>query len=175
MNGRSLRLGTCLSALTFLLVPAGVAAQERGDVGIALGETPELVQIEDLDGNPVSLASFATGKPVLFEFWATWCESCEALEPQMEAAYDAFGDRMEFVAVAVAVAQTTRRVKRHRAGHEVGWPTLWDKGGAAVRAFLAPATSYIVIIDTDGGVVYTGIGPEQDIVTAVRRVLGEID
>ncbi len=133
------------------------------------------MEIEDLDGNPVSLASFARGKPVLIEFWATWCENCEALEPQMDAAHQAYGDRIEIVAVAVAVAQTKRRIKRHRADHAVAWPTLWDEGGAAVRAFLAPATSYIAILDAEGKVAYTGIGAEQDILAAVEGVLDDTD
>jgi thiol-disulfide isomerase/thioredoxin len=123
----------------------------------------------------VSLASFARGKPVLIEFWATWCENCEALEPQMEAAHQAYGDRIEIVAVAVAVAQTKRRIKRHRADHSVAWPTLWDEGGAAVRAFLAPATSYVAILDAEGRVAYSGIGHDQDIVAAVRSVLDDTD
>ena len=92
--------GGLLLALALFSSSNSLLAQERGEIGIALGETPELVAIEDLDGNPVSLASFARGKPVLIEFWATWCENCEALEPQMEAAHQAYGDRIEIVAVA---------------------------------------------------------------------------
>jgi len=146
----------------------------RGKIGIAVGETPELVEIEDLDGNPVSLADFAGEKPVLFEFWAYWCENCAELHPHMVEAYNKYSDRIEFVAVGVGVAQSPRRMKRHLADLEpaVEWSTVFDTRGLAVRAFHAPATSYIAIIDTDGRVVYTGIGPEQDIDAVVREVLG---
>ena len=51
------------------------------------------------------------------------------------------------------------------------FPTIWDTRGRAVRAFLAPATSYVAILDTDGRVVYTGIGSQQNIEAAVLKAL----
>jgi thiol-disulfide isomerase/thioredoxin len=171
----ALLLGTTFLVATWSTTDA--AAQMRGEVGIALGESPELVEIQDLDGNPVSLADFAGEKPVLFEFWAYWCENCAELHPQMVDAYKKYGDRIEFVGVGVGVAQSPRRIKRHLADltPKIEWAMLFDKGGHAVRSFLAPATSYIAIIDVDGRVVYTGIGPEQDIDAVIRGVLGETE
>ena len=158
-----------VASLVFFATPT--LAQMRGEIGIAVGEVPELVEIEDLDGAPIHLSQFVGDKPVLFEFWARWCENCLALKPQIEAAYEAYEDRMNFVAIAVAVAQSKRSVKRHLEQEPVPFPTIWDTRGRAVRAFLAPATSYIAILDTDGRVIYTGIGMEQDIEAAVLEAL----
>jgi thiol-disulfide isomerase/thioredoxin len=119
----------------------------------------------------VDLADYFGRQPVLLEFWATWCENCEALHPRMLEASDEYGDRVAFFAVAVAVGQSERRVRRHLADHPVPYPTLWDGRGEAVRAFETPATSYIVILDEDGRVAYTGIGRDQDVVRAVREVV----
>ncbi len=85
--------------------------------------------------------------------------------------YARYGDRIEYVAIAVAVAQSRRSVKRRLEQEPVDYPTLWDTKGRAVRAFLAPSTSYIVILDASGTVVYTGIGPMQDIEAAVTLAL----
>ena len=158
------------SALVLFATPA--TAQRRGEIGIAVGEVPQLVLIEDLDGTEVDLAQFVGEKPVLFEFWARWCENCLALKPRLEAISNQYEDRITIVAIAVAVAQSQRSVKRHLEKEPVPFPTLWDTRGRAVRAFLAPATSYIAILDTDGRVVYTGIGSEQDVEAAVREALG---
>ena len=155
-----------------VISPAAATAQERGELGIALGEHPELVEIEDLEGNKVSLADYVGGRPALIEFWARWCELCEALHPQMAAAYARYGDRVGFVAVAVAVAQSQRSVRRHLEDMPTAFPTLWDDGGRAVRAFLAPGTSYIVVLDAEGRVTYTGSGAGQDIEAAVLTGLG---
>ena len=163
-----------IGATVFFLTASPLEAQAYGEIGIALGEHPELVEIEDLDGNPVRLAQYE-GRPVLIEFWARWCENCEALLPQMRDVYSRYKDQIEFLAVSVAVAQTPRSIKRHLVEHPVDFPTLWDVGGRAVRAFLAPATSYVVALDEDGQVVYTGTGPEQDIEAAVLRAIGETE
>ena len=167
-----MRTGRRLAALVLALGYASpVAAQD--EIGIVRGSTPEAVEIEDLDGNPVSLGEFIGTKPVLIEFWATWCENCEALQPLMDAAYETYGDRVEFIAIAVAVGQSTRRVKRHLERHPTGYRYLWDTRGRAVRAFKAPATSYVVALDADGRVVYTGHGADQNIDEAVRMALGQ--
>ena len=153
----------CLAVIS----PVAAAVQARGDIGIALGERPELVEIEDLEGNKVSLADYLGGRPALIEFWARWCELCEALHPQMVDVHARYGDRVGFVAVAVAVAQSQRSVRRHLEDMPTAFPTLWDEGGRAVRAFLAPGTSYIVVLDAEGKVTYTGSGAGQDIEAAV--------
>ena len=162
-----------LAVLVFVGCASSTAAQERGELGIALGERPELVEIEDLDGNPVRLADYVGEKPLLIEFYARWCENCEALLPQMIDVYDRYGGRIEFLAISVAVSQSPRSVKRALEDHPVNYATIWDAGGRAVRAFLAPATSYIVVLDVQGVVTYTGVGPEQDIEAAVLTALAE--
>jgi thioredoxin-like negative regulator of GroEL len=58
--------------------------------------------------------------PTLIEFWAVWCENCEALQPQLDKIRATYGDRLNVVAVAVAVAQSLRRVRRHVEEHEPG-------------------------------------------------------
>jgi predicted transcriptional regulator len=68
------------------------------------------------------------------------------------------------------VNQTRNSVRRHLAGHALPGRVLWDGNGAAVRAFQAPATSYVVVLDAQGRVAYTGIGPDQDLEAAVGRV-----
>ncbi len=158
-----------------VLSPAAAAAQARGEIGIALGERPELVEIEDLDGNKVSLADYVGGRPALVEFWAIWCDLCEALHPQMVEVHSRYGDRVAFLAVAVGVSQSQRSVRRHLERTPTEFPTLWDDRGLAVRAFLAPGTSYIVVLDAEGRVTYTGSGAGQDIEAAVLTAIESDD
>jgi len=160
-------LVTSLAMVAF--ISGSVAAQE---VGLPLGTPAPAAAVEDLDGNAVELLDYVKGKPALIEFWATWCENCEALQPQMDEIQARYGDRLQVVAVAVAVSQTVRRVKRHLDEHPAGYPYLWDAKGAAVRAYKAPTTSVVVILDGDGKVVYTGPGGGQDLLAAVAKVMG---
>jgi thiol-disulfide isomerase/thioredoxin len=155
-----------------LLAPLGVGAQGVGEVGLPLGTLAPPAQVEDLDGNTVQLLDYVRDRPALLEFWASWCENCEALQPQLDLIQEMYGDRLNVVAVAVAVSQSVRRVRRYLEEHDPGYPYLYDARGAAVRAYLAPATSVVVLLAADGRVVYTGVGPDQDLVGAVEALLG---
>ena len=162
-----------LLAALWALGPASAAAQAaEGEVGPAIGADAPSAELEDLDGNPVELLDYIRGGPALIEFWATWCEQCEALQPQLDQIQEEHGEELTIVAVAVAVSQSPRRVKRHLEEHDPGYTYLYDARGAAVRAYQAPTTAVVVIVDEEGKVVYTGVGPRQDLVGAVQKVLG---
>lgn len=155
-----------------IAAPARVAAQSgEGEVGLPLGTQAPPATVEDLEGRPVELLDLVRGRPALIEFWATWCENCEALQPQLDEIQALHGDAVAIVAVAVGVAQSVRRVRRHLEEHDPGYPYVWDGRGAAVRAYQAPTTSVVVMLDAEGKVVYTGSGSRQDLEGAVRRLL----
>jgi thiol-disulfide isomerase/thioredoxin len=159
-----------LCAGILMAAPLALAAQDEV-IGIPVGQTPPAVTIQDLNGNPVDLGRWVGRKPVLVEFWATWCPVCAELLPRMEAARTKYGDRVEFLVVAVAVNQSPNTVRRHLTRHPMPFTFLWDVNGNATRAFQAPATSYVAVLDAKGKVVYTGIGADQDLDAALARAL----
>lgn len=155
-----------------LAVPAAIAAQEPEDVlGLPAGSPAPDAQVEDMDGNRVSLLEVIGGRPALIEFWASWCEQCEALQPRIDEVRERFGDRVSVVAVAVAVSQSRRRVRRHVERHAPGYAFVYDADGEAVRAYEALTTSIVVLVDGEGRIVSTGVGPRQDLVKAVSDLL----
>ena len=143
------------------------------DVGLPIGTRAPAAQLQDLEGKSVDLGQYVGKRPVLLEFWATWCPLCKALEPSLKAAHVKYGDKVTFVAVGVAVNETPASIKRHLAADPLPFPVLYDADGAAVRAYQAPTTSYIVVLDRAGKVVYTGAGAEQDIAAVLQRLLGD--
>lgn len=169
VRGLSIVAALLIAACWF---PTGVEAQSGG-VSLALGTAGPDAELEDLSGAAVSLLDYVeTGKPTVFEFWATWCEQCEALQPQFDEMQAMHGDAVNIVAVAVGVSQSVRRVNRHIEDHDPGYPYLYDKRGAAVRAYNATTTSIVVMLDAEGNVAYTGVGTDQDLLGAVGRLLG---
>jgi thiol-disulfide isomerase/thioredoxin len=155
--------------LLLLALPFSAASQ---GVGPALGTPAPAATLEDLDGNKVDLRDYvAAGKPAVLEFWASWCEQCEALQPQLDRIQARHGDAVNVVAVAVAVSQSVRRVKRHLEGHDPGYPYLWDVRGEAVRAYNALTTAVVVIVDAQGKVAYAGVGADQKLEAEVAKVL----
>ena len=158
-----------LALVAALVMPAALAAQ---DIGLPVGTRAPAVTVQDLEGKTVDLARFVGKRPVLLEFWATWCPLCKALEPALKAAHARYGDTVQFVAVGVGVNESPASIKRHLAEHPLPFPVLFDASGTAVRAYQAPTTSYIVVLDRTGKVTYTGTGSDQDIAAALRRVVG---
>ena len=120
----------------------------------------------------MDLRGYAGKQPVVLEFWATWCPLCKALEPTLKAAHARWGGSVRFAAVGVGVNETPASIRRHLAEHPLPFPVFFDARGAAVRAYQAPTTSYIVILDRTGKVSYTGAGAEQDLAPAIARVAG---
>jgi peroxiredoxin len=159
------------AAIAAACVGAGSAAAQ--EAGIRVGTKAPAVTVDDLDGKPVDLGEYLGRKPVLLEYWATWCEVCEALMPRVRAAHEKFGKQVEFFGVNVTVNQTPDRVRRWVAEHRPPFRTLYDDKGASTRAYKAPATSYVVIVDRTGKVAYTGTGSEQDLDAALRAVTAQ--
>jgi peroxiredoxin len=159
------------AAVLGLASPSSLRAQD-GDIGLRIGSAAPAAAVQDLDGRPVDLAQVVGRKPVLLEFWATWCPLCAGLMPKIQAAHATFGDRVDFVEIAVAVNETRVSVQRHIEQHHYPFRFLWDAAGAAVRAYQAPTTSYVVVVNAAGRVVYTGTGSDQDIEAAIRRAIG---
>jgi thiol-disulfide isomerase/thioredoxin len=163
------RLRATATALALMaLVTTHSAAQ---DVGLPLGTIPDAVELEDLDGAIVSLGNIIGRKPVLIQFWATWCPLCNQLQPQMQAARRRHGDALEIIYVAVGVNQNPRSIRRHLESHPLQGRMLFDARGRATRAFRAPTTSYVVALDASGRVVYTGVGGDQNIAQAAARAV----
>jgi len=158
-----------VSAALAFGAPAVARAQ---DIGLEVGTTAPAAKLETLDGKPADLGEYVGKKPVLLEFWATWCSNCAELEPTMKAMHAKYGDRVAFVGVAVSVNQTVARVKAYVDKHELPWLQLFDRRGHASGAYDAPATSYVVVLDAAGKVVYTGLGGRQDLEGAIRKALG---
>ncbi len=152
-----------------LALPPALRAQ---DIGLPIGTRAPAVVVADLDGKSVDLGSYVGKQPVLLEFWATWCPLCKALEPALTAAHARYGRAVQFVVIGVGVNESPASIKRHLVEHPLPFPVLFDAGGAAVRAYQAPTTSYVVVLDKAGKVTYTGAGAEQDVATALAHVVG---
>lgn len=155
---------------TFALVFASSSAHAQ-DGGIAVGTPAPSATVETLDGKRFDLGTLFGKTPVVLEFWATWCPSCEELEPSLQALQKKYGGKVQFASIAVAINQSPERVRRWVARHKPGREVYYDNAGDAAEQYDAPATSYIVIIDRAGRVTYTGVGGKQDLDTAIARLL----
>ena len=162
---------TVISTIT-LLAPERAHAQEAG---IMLAASAPSAPVVTLDGKQVELSTYIGKKPVVLEFWATWCPLCKQLESQMQEAREVFGDKVTFVSVGVRDNQTPEKQKAYADSKHLGGEFVFDKDGKAVAAYKVPHTSYLVVVDADGKVVYTGVGAEQNVKGAIARALAPMN
>ena len=63
----------------------------------AVNKAPDFT-VYDLEGNPHKLSDFE-GKPVILNFWASWCGPCKSEMPEFQKFYETYGDQIHFVMV----------------------------------------------------------------------------
>ena len=151
-----------------VLASSPVSAQESG---IPVGAQAPGAKVQTLDGKSIDMGSFIGKGPMLIEFWAFWCPNCRELEPSLVALQKKYGARVRFLAVAVSVNETLDRVKTYAARKGYKHETVYDGFGEATEAYDVPATSYVVVLDKTGKVVYTGLGGKQNLEPAILKAL----
>ena len=154
-----------------LSLSLAAATSASAQIGIPVGTDAPAAAVHKLDGTKTDLSQYIGKSPVVLEFWATWCPVCKELEPQMLDLAKRYGPQVKFLGVAVSVNESPRRVKLYAEKYNYPYELVFDTDGNAVTAYDVPATSYIVVIDKSGKVVYTGQGADQNLEAAVKKAL----
>jgi thiol-disulfide isomerase/thioredoxin len=153
-----------------LIVACSITAPLRAqESGIPVGNLAPGAKLETLDGKLEELAQYIGKKPVVMEFWATWCPNCKELEPALLAAQKKYAGTVQFVGVAVSVNESPELVRRYVEKHGLAGVQFYDRKGTAIDAYDVPATSFVVVINKAGKIVYTGLGGTQDLEAAIRK------
>ena len=154
-----------------LALSLGASANASAQIGIPVGTDAPGAAVHKLDGTKTDISQYIGKSPVLIEFWATWCPVCKELEPKMLDLAKRYGSQVKFLGVAVSVNESPKRVKLYAEKYHYPFELVFDTDGNAVTAYDVPATSYVVVIDKSGKVVYTGQGADQDLEAALKKVL----
>jgi thiol-disulfide isomerase/thioredoxin len=147
------------------------SAARSQESGIGVGAQAPGAKVQTLDGKTIDIGSYVGKSPMVIEFWAFWCPNCKELEPSLLALHKKYGSRVRFLGVAVSVNETIDRVKAYTSKHRYPYQTVYDDKGEATEAYDVPATSYVVVVDGSGKVVYTGLGGKQQLEPAILRAL----
>lgn len=124
--------------------------------------------LQKLDGGTIALSEFKGKKPVVVDFWASWCPNCRRDMPKMNAMYPKYKDKVEIIGVNLRESEGT--VKEFVAENGIGFPIALDPSGQAARAFGIQYTNTHFLIDKEGNMVRAIPGDisEADILSLIE-------
>lgn len=113
----------------------------------------------DPDGNTVNLNSYR-GKVVLLTFWTTWCASCRAELPDLEALHNKFF-KDGFTVLSVCVEPSAAIVTGYLHHHPVSFPVLIDQRGEVADTYRLSGFPASFILGKDGLIRHKHLGYEK--------------
>lgn len=113
----------------------------------------------DNDGNEVSLSDFS-GKPMVINFWATWCAPCRSELSDFNKLYEENKDEIVFLMVNLTDGSrdTLEGVKEFVSEREYTFPVYFDTEYNAARAYGVNGIPMSVFINKDGYIADTHTG-----------------
>ena len=90
------------------------------------------------------------GKPLVLNFWASWCPLCRRSMPKLSEFYEKYGEDVEVIGVNLQERETVAR--NYVEGADISFPIALDPEGVVARMFGVQYTNYHVLVGKDGSI-----------------------
>ena len=115
-------------------------------------------EVIDKEGNPVKLSSFF-GKPIVLNFWASWCGPCQSEMPDFNKKYLEHGDEVVFLMVNLTVGrETVSSASSFISKNGYSFPVYYDTKSSAANAYNIYSIPTTFFIDAEGYLVAQATG-----------------
>jgi len=160
----------CLLSALLIVLLAGCPAKPKHKVAARPG-SPDFT-LSALDGSKVTLSSLK-GRPVVLDFWATWCGPCRKAIPELIKLYGQFNPKgVTFLGIALNDSRDS--LVKFQKDNSVPYPILLGTNDVA-KAYQVTGIPMTVLLDKEGQIVYHGVGFEPDSgLKALERALNKV-
>ena len=138
--------------------PAQSSTSQEGQEERSTIQAPN-VTILDAAGKEVQLHSLV-GKPIILNFWASWCPPCKQEMPDFEAAYKEYGSEIQFMMVNMTDGgrETISSAKEYIASQGYSFPVYFDTKQEAAIEYGVSAIPTTYFINAQGNIIAYAAG-----------------
>lgn len=166
----------CLLFTGYLLLPTGCTSRVEEEKGVRTslpeeGDIAPSFSITLLDGGEFKLGNHK-GKPMVVNFWASWCKPCRDEAPALEKVYTRYRDKgVGFI--GIAIYDTEEKAREYIKEFGITFPNGLDKGGSIAEVYKIYGIPKTFIVGKDGRFTYIHMGAvtEDILIKGIEKVL----
>jgi len=155
-----------IATLTSVLLIVGCSSPSA-----QVGKQAPDFQLLNLEGQPVSLSDFQ-GKPVLLNFWATWCGPCRQEMPLIQGIFEEQSGK-GLVILAIDIGETPSAVNNFIQRSNFSFPVLLDTDQDVALEYNIRAIPTTFFIDKDGIIQAIKVGAFSNMIE-IKKSLDKI-
>jgi len=137
-----------------------------------VGELAPDFYFETPEGEPSSISQL-WGKPVLINFWATWCGPCRYEMPYLQQVYEDWPEEA-LVLLTINVGERSSQVAQFMQSQGLSFPVLLDSEGDVAQRYNVRGIPTTVFIDKYGFIQNVNVGSFQS-QAEIESILSKLD
>ena len=148
-----------------------IDCDESTSQDLQIGEPAPDFRFQDAIGQTFSLSDFR-GKPVMLNFWTTWCTFCKIEFPYIQQVYDEWQGG-EVVILTINLGESSEIVTACIEAEGIFLPVLLDKGREVTEQYGVSGIPRTFFIDKDGLIQVAKLGAFSD-VEEIEEILSQL-
>jgi thiol-disulfide isomerase/thioredoxin len=125
-----------------------------------------------IDNKVVKLSEYRGNKPVVLDFWATWCGPCRMELPTLQEFYSQYSDKVHIIAISSEGNASAAEIRSVAHNDELSFDVVHDPSRTIDALYPHNAIPFLVFIGKDGKVLSTATGYNPEVGKEIQSLFG---